>query len=135
MYGREIVLTNCDEFTREYYRTKYGIEDFSPEPTPINNGEKCEIENLDERVLPVFNGWGTHEDSEGNCKTVEPKQPHKDFKKFIGLDKCLLRFGAKLLSPIKENNERVFIITYYLSDDTVSIYELGMRNSGFLVMC
>lgn len=89
---------------------------------------------MDTRILPVFNGWGSHEDSEGNCKTTEPKAPKRDFNKFINLDRIILRFGAKMLSNIKENNERVFIISYYLSDDTISVYELGMRNSGFLVI-
>lgn len=88
---------------------------------------------LHERTLPPFNGWGSYEDSEGNCKTVEPKPPHMDFMKFIYLDGHMLRFGAKMISNILENGERVFIITYYLSDDTISIYELGMRNSGFKV--
>lgn len=132
VFGREIVLTDCDQFTKNFYSKKYGIEDFPVQPKPFNNNKQCF--EPPERVLPVFNGWGSHEDSEGNCKTVEPKQPHKDFNKFIKLDRFLLRFGAKVLSKIHENNERVFIVTYYLSDDTISVYELGMRNSGFLVI-
>lgn len=132
VFGREIVLTNCDQFTRDFYSKKYGIEDFPVQSKPFDNNKNCF--DPPERVLPVFNGWGTHEDSEGNCKTVEPKPPHKDFGKFINLDRYLLRFGAKLISNIQENNERVFIITYYLSDDTISIYEMGMRNSGFSVI-
>lgn len=38
-----------------------------------------------------------------------------------------------MISNIKENNDRFFVITYYLSDDTVSVYELMIRNSGFMV--
>lgn len=132
VFGRQIVLIDCDSFTKEYYSKKYGIEDFSIYPKPSTLNAPVGLP-LNERVLPIFNGWGTHEDSEGNCKTVEPKPPHKDFIKFINLDGYVLRFGAKMISDIKENGERVFIITYYLSDDTISIYELGMRNSGFKV--
>lgn len=86
-----------------------------------------------DRTLPPFNGWGTHEDSEGNCKTVEPKPPKMDFHKFIKLDRYLLRFGARMLSDVQENRERLYIITYYLSDDTISVFEIGARNSGFRV--
>lgn len=43
----------------------------------------------------------------------------------------VLRFGAQMISDVKENNERLFIITYYLSDDTIAVYELSCRNSGY----
>lgn len=132
IYGREIHIVDCDDFTREYYRKKYGIEDFSVVSRPNDKTGKKPVA-LHDRVLPAFNGWGTHEDSEGNCRTIEPKPPKADFQKFIKLDGMKLRFGAKMLSNIKENLERVFIITYFLSDDSISIYELGTRNSGFLV--
>jgi len=36
-----------------------------------------------------------------------------------------------MISPIKENNDRLFIITYYLSEDTIAVYELSCRNLGF----
>lgn len=133
IYGRAVVVMSCDDFTQEFYRTKYGIEDFTPIQKPYESSDfKICSTSIDDRQLPPFNGWGTHEDSEGNCKTVEPKPPAADFNKFIKLDKYLLRFGAKMISTnFKENLERVFIITYFLSDETVSVYELGVRNSGF----
>lgn len=129
VHGRRVHLTSCDEFTQEYYRKKYGIENFKSEYNPAV-ARKCN-ESV-ERKLPPFNGWGSHEDSEGNCKTVEPKPPHRDFVKFFKYDGYVLRFGARLISKIQENNERAFIILYYLDDDTISVYEVGLRNSGFL---
>lgn len=36
-----------------------------------------------------------------------------------------------MLSDVKENNDRLFIINYYLNDDTISVYELSCRNAGF----
>lgn len=124
-------MVDCDPFTREYYRTVHGIEDFTPEQRP--NGGSCSNINS-ERILPPFNGWGTHEDSESNCKTVEQKPPKTDFHKFIKLDKYVLRFGARMVSDVQENRERLFIFTYYLSDDTISVFEVGARNSGFKVV-
>lgn len=135
VFGREVVIVDCDPYTTEYYRVKYGLDDFSPvTKRPPKTGDRalksCE---MSDRTLPVFNGWGSHEDSEGNCKTIEPKQPKADFNKFINLDGKKLRFGAKMLSKLCDNMERVFIVTYYLSNDTISVFELGTRNSGFLV--
>ena len=37
-----------------------------------------------------------------------------------------------MLSNIKENCIRIFVIAYYLATDEISIYELAERNSGFL---
>ncbi len=121
---------DCDPYTREYYRTVHGIEDFTPLQRPNGVG-KPTIDN--ERMLPPFNGWGTHEDSESNCKTIALKPPKIDFHKFIQLDRYLLRFGARMVSDVQENRERLYIITYYLSDDTISVFEIGARNSGFKV--
>lgn len=130
VYGREIVLVDCDPFTREYYRTVHGIEDFTPLQRP--GVERNPIMD-NERMLPPFNGWGTHEDSESNCKTVEQKPPKMDFHKFIQLDRYVLRFGGRMMSDVQENRERLYIISYYLSDDTISVFEIGARNSGFKV--
>uniref|UniRef100_A0A336MSJ8 EF-hand domain-containing family member C2 n=1 Tax=Culicoides sonorensis TaxID=179676 RepID=A0A336MSJ8_CULSO len=129
VHGRRVHLTSCDEFTQDFYRKKYGIENFTPEYNPAINRTSNE---MSDRELPPFNGWGTHEDSEGNCKTVEPRAPNRDFVKFFKYDGYILRFGARLISKIKENNNRAFIILYYLDDDTISVYEIGLKNSGFL---
>ena len=134
VYGRSVLLTDLDVFTREYYRTKYGIDEFTPILQYSSVNKTYEIpRRIRDRQLPPYNGWGSHEDSEGNCITVEPKPPKIDFKKFIMYDRYILRFGARMISKIKENNERVFVITIYLSDDTISVYEMAVRNSGFIV--
>lgn len=30
MFGRRVLLCDCDDATKEYYRAKYGVEDFTP---------------------------------------------------------------------------------------------------------
>jgi hypothetical protein len=42
IYGRKILLTDCDEFTKNYFRTKYGIQDF----TPINYKKESDYKPL-----------------------------------------------------------------------------------------
>lgn len=37
-----------------------------------------------------------------------------------------------MISKIRENNERLFNISYHLADDTISVYELPCRNFGFV---
>ncbi|CAG9801258.1 unnamed protein product [Chironomus riparius] len=129
VYGRYVVLTDCDGKTREYYQKKYGIEEFFPISTP-SSYKPCEP-IAREFKYPPYNGWGSFEDSEGNCTGIEPKMPKVNFRKFLEYDKLVIRFGAKMISPIKENNDRLFIISYYLSEDTIAVYELSCRNLGF----
>ncbi|ALC41366.1 Efhc1.2 [Drosophila busckii] len=131
VFGREVVLISCDQFTQHFYREQFGIQDFTPLPLPCTSDERIYTQNPARR-LPPYNGWGSYEDSEGNCITVEPKPPQADFKKLVKYDGCILRFGAKLMSVIKDNCERSFVISYYLADDTLQIYEVARRNSGFL---
>ncbi|CRK98354.1 CLUMA_CG011714, isoform A [Clunio marinus] len=130
VFGRNVQLTDCDGSTREFYRQKYGIEDFQPIPIP-RHSQKCMKLNEDSKEMPPFNGWGSYEDSEGNCLGIEPKSPKIDFKKFLSYDKLVLRFGAKMISNVRENNDRRFNITYHLANDTISVYELPCRNFGF----
>ncbi len=47
------------------------------------------------------------------------------------LDWQNFRFLAKFASPAVEDVERRFIITYYMADDTISIFEKPDRNTGF----
>lgn len=37
VFGRAVVLLECDDFTKTYYRVKYGVEDFTPIPYPEVN--------------------------------------------------------------------------------------------------
>ncbi|CAH1368316.1 hypothetical protein MTP99_009686 [Tenebrio molitor] len=134
-YGRKLVLSDCDPYTREYYRSKYGLNSLDAIALPEDRHAGVTVEQK-ERELPPWNGYGSFEDSAQNCITVEPKPPHRDFKKFlnldrIGLDSHILRFEAKMISKIPENCTRQFVISYYLADDTIAVFEHGVRNSGF----
>ncbi|KAF7391340.1 hypothetical protein HZH66_009820 [Vespula vulgaris] len=133
IFGRIVIITDMDAFTKEYYRTKYGLNDFTPLERPQ---KKDEIGEPVERYIPPYNGYGSYEDSLGNCLSIIPKPPQTDFIKFLyydkqGFDSKVLRFRAQMISKIPENLERQFIIRYYLIDDSISIFELTKRNSGF----
>ncbi|XP_011689860.1 PREDICTED: EF-hand domain-containing family member C2-like isoform X2 [Wasmannia auropunctata] len=132
-FGRRIVITDMDAFTKEYYRTKYGLSDFAPLTRPRKGDE---VYQTIERYIPPYNGFGSYEDSLGNCFTVMPKPPKADFVKFLyhdrqGFNSHVLRFRAKMISKLPEYEERLFIIRVYLMDDTISVFELAKRNSGF----
>lgn len=66
------------------FSKKYGLDDF----TPLTRPRKAdEIYEKIERYIPPYNGFGSYEDSLGNCFTVMPKPPKSDFIKFLYHDK------------------------------------------------
>ncbi|KAL0121274.1 hypothetical protein PUN28_008737 [Cardiocondyla obscurior] len=133
VFGRRIIITDMDVFTKEYYRRKYGLDDFTPLIRPRKGDEMYQKIG---KYIPPYNGFGSYEDSLGNCFKVMPKPPKTDFMKFLyhdkqGFNSHVLKFRAKIISKIPENEERQFIIRVFLMDDTISIFELAKQNSGF----
>jgi len=130
VWGRKMLICDCDHFTKEFYKTKYGTEfkaisvDRPKYPVP-------------EREVPPYNGFGSYEDSLGNCDSLLPKPPRRDFLKFMekdrnGLECNILRFAAVLLTKSKIDKDRRFIISCFLADDTIAVFEPLRHNSGIL---
>lgn len=74
--------------------------------------------------MPVYNGFGTEEDSIGSVKSLNPKAPKKNEKKIFKSDMHILRFDAKLVSTEPDDENRKFIIAFYCGDDTIQVYEV-----------
>ncbi|KAK5920386.1 hypothetical protein CgunFtcFv8_024203 [Champsocephalus gunnari] len=131
VWGRRVIITDCDDFTKEHYRSKYGIEEF----TPLQY--KSPVAPKPPRPVPPYNGFGSEEDSLSSCQRLQPKTPQKDFRKFMDKDRCglesnILNFRAKMVTSDPVDRERVFVISFYLSDDSISVFERAQRNSGVL---
>ncbi|XP_074166759.1 EF-hand domain-containing protein 1 isoform X1 [Sminthopsis crassicaudata] len=125
MLGRTFFIYDCDKFTRDFCRDKFGLPEFptidvSKKPPPVIKQE-----------LPPYNGFGLIEDSAQNCFALIPKPPRKDIIKMLMGDNKVLRYRAILESPIPEDKGRHFIFSYFLATDMVSIFEPPVRNSGF----
>ncbi|KAJ7421287.1 EF-hand domain-containing protein 1 [Willisornis vidua] len=124
LLGRTFLIYDCDKFTQNFYREKYGITDFQPVDV-----RKTPLEKVPQ-VIPPYNGFGIPEDSLQNCLSLIPKPPRKDIIKMLENNLKVLRFQAALESSVPEDRNRRFILSYFLSDDTISIYEPPVRNSG-----
>ncbi|XP_031156685.1 EF-hand domain-containing family member C2 [Sander lucioperca] len=126
VWGRRLIIADCDDFTKDYYRSKYGIEDFTPVQYKAPPAPKPP------RPMPPYNGFGSEEDSLSSCQGLLPKPPQKDFYKFMEKDRNVLKFSAKMVTDDPVDSERMFIISFYLCDDSISVYERSQRNSGVL---
>ena len=68
----------------------------------------------------------------GYVKKLVPDKPKKDFFKYVDNDGKILRWTAKFNNAVPEDLDRRFIVSYYLADDTISIFESKTKNSGFV---
>ncbi|XP_001603780.2 EF-hand domain-containing family member C2 [Nasonia vitripennis] len=132
IFGRKVVITDLDNFTKEYYRNKYGLDDFTPLDQP---GKRREQSKNPVKYVPPYNGFGSYEDSLVNCFSMVPKRPKVITDKFYQYDNQendnrILRFGCKMISDIPDNTDRCFVISVYLLDNTVAVFEVGAKKAG-----
>ena len=130
VFGRKMLLTDCDEFTKNFYKNKYGISNFDPVGYDYGNQGRHV-----ERMNPPYNGFGSEEDSLASCQKIIPEPPKKDFIKWMyydrnGLESNNLRFLAKIQTKDPIQADRRFIVSYFLSDDSIYVHEPPVKNSG-----
>lgn len=125
VFGRQFKVHGCDEYTQEYYKTTYNF-DF-----PLGDGMDHSKQQSKGMIIPPYNGFGDEEDSLGNVKRLVPIPPKKDFFKWVD-NQIQLKMTAKLNTQNPEDVDRRFIVTFYLNDDTVMVYEPQQRNSGIV---
>jgi len=116
-YGRVFEIGGVDKFTQDYFLAMYhrhfpisGIEKPNPRPAVVVQ-------------VPPHNGFGDEVDSLGSVYDLVPKKPTIDFFKYVDHDKKVLRFTARFNTKVPEDLDRRFIISFYLADDTISIFE------------
>ena len=120
------MITGVDEFTKNFYATRYGY-DF-----PIGSVQFAAPPEPMQPVEPPYNGFGDEQDTLGQMYKLIPQRPKKDFFKAMDNDKRILRFTAKFNTRVPEDLDRRFIISFYLADDTIGIYESAQKNSGII---
>ncbi|CAN0297091.1 unnamed protein product [Lampetra fluviatilis] len=130
-WGRPLHLLACDGFTRQYLSDTHGAESVGAVASPPGSPPRTPPR----RVPPPYNGFGSEEDTRLGCLALVPKPPQKDFVKFMelgrqGLDGHVLRFAAEMKSGNPLDEGRRFVVSYFLEDDTISVFEQDQRNSG-----
>ena len=123
IYGRECLIYDCDEFTKNWYATNMGI---TQKPLKLAKARP----NVTYQAIPAYNGYGSPEDSLGSVFALKAKPPKVDMKKMFKQDMHVLRFEASLVSTEPDDETRKFIISFYCGDDTIQIYEICDKNSG-----
>merc|ERR1719410_1676130 len=129
VWNRKVMLYDCDDFTRNFYQTYLGIDQWDGK---IDVSEKP----LRHRKLlpPPHNGVGSAEDSLISCTMLAPKQPKIDLVRLMTYSGENLRFEATMANGEPEDATRRMIISLYpeTMPITVSVFEMQARNSGHM---
>ncbi|GMH37490.1 hypothetical protein BSKO_05363 [Bryopsis sp. KO-2023] len=131
--NRNFFIFDCDDFTRQWYRSIYHVDE--EELRPLDIAE--DITPFAQPALPPHNGYGLLEDTKQNCTSLLPKPPKKDFHKLMNKDNIILRFSARMVETERfklsvADRDRKFIVSYFMADDTISVYEPPVRNCGII---
>ncbi|CAE8640930.1 unnamed protein product [Polarella glacialis] len=119
-------IYDADEFTRRYFQEELGEQ----------LADRADV-TLPERAVPraatpPYTGYGSWADSMSSVTHLIPKPPKKDFIKLFRHEGKVLRFKAKFVEPKPEDRDRIFVISFYLQDDTLAIHEPPQRNLGIV---
>jgi len=128
VYGRHMLLTRCDDYTKCFYMDVHGLQESDFIPIEESSRE-YEVPKL--KPAP-YSGFGTEEDSLASVRHLIPRVPRKNFIKLLQYDNVVLRFSAALVTEKPEDIQRRFVIEFYRSNDTIKIFEVRSANSGFV---
>jgi hypothetical protein len=125
VYGRYFLIVDCDEKTKRYSR-----EEFCFEQEPV-----CLVPDEEHPVvqpIPIkgdgFLPIGSNEDTLATVYGMPRVQ--KDAVKASRNQGRVLNTKAVFVSGGPVDMSRSFLVTFYLEDDTLQIYEESRRNSG-----
>jgi len=83
-------------------------------------------------ATPPYTGYGSWDDSMSSVTHLIPKVPQRDTDKLAKYSGMILRFKARFSNPKAEDVDRIFVISFFLQDDCLSIHEPPQRNIGIV---
>lgn len=127
VYGKQIALCECDVSTVMYFESK------NIPCHPVNVAEFAGInaatgEVLTKEVEPACHSYRSdiaelESNLPGSAAAKEPRKKGVD-------DKIVLRFSADMNTKDTLDKQRNFVISYFYVDNTFSVYEKYLINSG-----
>jgi hypothetical protein len=102
------------------------VTDFTPIAVAQPGPNRIAVE------VPPHNGFGDDEDSLGSWKSLAVKPIKRDTKRSMENSTKQLKYQLSFSSADSANSVRRFVLTYFMADGTLSIFEPAQRNSGIV---
>lgn len=160
IFSRNFYIYDCDPYTREFYEKKgikmpsfprpfceqdivdtkkkavtgkiHQKHEKKPSSTNAENMGKRESGSMQNACTAAESGAATGQLPKlgASAMCLEDHITQKNSLKMNRFAQDVFRFGAHMVARCPEDVGRRFIVCYHLSDDTMSIYELVINNSG-----
>ena len=139
VYTREIVIYDCDDFTREYCIKHMGRSAAAMAPVDVQDKASMPKKAPPPPYRPGISMIGGEKDSLQSCIHLVPKPPTRDMISFMEKDGKVMRFLAAFSKASATgpgsgafDYQRRFLVNFFLVDDTLSVFEPPVRNSGIV---
>lgn len=126
IFGRTFLICAYNKYTAEHLEKFHGVFDHTPlvveeeKPKPVA------------RVPPPYNGFGDERDSLSSWRSLDLKPPRPDNAGRRKFGDDVIKFRCKLAKPSACDANRRFVLTFYLADGQLAIFEPPQRNSGIV---
>ncbi|KAL1441483.1 hypothetical protein MTO96_008455 [Rhipicephalus appendiculatus] len=115
--GAAFLIYDCDDFTKNFYREHFGVEHFDVIDVDVKEVERPQ------QPVPPHNGFGSPEDTLQSVLRITPRRVRKDSRPDP-------REGRNSPTLPGDAESAASWICFYPSDETVSILERPLPNSG-----
>jgi len=140
VYGKPLRVRRCDPFSVQWYQTEMGVQQQETFAVTARGGGAMTLLPPSQRygsappAVPPHVGAlaiGDEEETRRNANKLVPTFSLKyDVEKGYKQAGKVLRYRAKLVTSSPAESARRFVLSYYLEDDTASIFEVADSNSG-----
>ncbi len=140
VYGKPLRLRRCDPFSVRWYETEMGVQQQATFAADARGAGAMTLLPPSQRYnsapppVPPHVGAlaiGDEEETRRNANKLVPTFSLKyDVEKGYKQAGKVLRYRAKLVTQNVPESQRRFVLSYYLEDDTASIFEVADANSG-----
>lgn len=136
-HGRQLLIIDAAPTTRDFYATQAKHNPaFHEQPEAIVLEEdQVDFTIPRQEPVPYLGGvvtFGSEQASLQSCLSLHPIKPRHDPEKVKGNQLASLKFSADLISSKPEDAGRKFVISFFMYDETVSVFEEGRKNSGIV---
>ena len=129
LFGRQVRICDYDAYTREHMKQTFGITAYRPIESLGSCGKTSKPVFHD---VPPYNGFGDEEDSLRSCRTLDHRASKRDTTKWDKYGESVVKFSLKLDSTSPTDTIREFVLSCFLADSTIAIFEPAKRNSGIV---